>query len=191
MRKSVPAVLAGLMLSSPIFSAQEIFSPESFESLYADRRSLREGGLVTVLIIESSSATANNGTSVSHAIDIEADLRDSNNAETGGIRIGAEKSGEGTTQREGRLQARMTVPIQEVLPNGDLHVAGEQTIVVNGEEQVIRLSGIARREDILANNTVLSTRLGSARIEYTGEGLADESRRKGFFVWLLSKLRLI
>ncbi len=63
-------------------------------------------------------------------------------------------------------------------------------ILVNEEKQEIALSGRVRPYDILANNTVLSSRLADATISYVGEGLLAEQQRPGILSRLLRWLGL-
>ena len=86
--------------------------------------------------------------------------------------------GGGTTQRANKLLATLSVTVREVLPNGDLKVAGEQLLTVNGEQHRVNLQGQIRPQDISTDNLVLSSRLADAHIDYVGEGdLSDRQRR--------------
>jgi flagellar L-ring protein precursor FlgH len=88
--------------------------------------------------------------------------------------------GAGRTQRSGRLLAQLSVTVTEVLPGGDLLVAGQQSLKINAEEQVITLHGIVRPRDIDAGNTVLSGRIAQARIEFDGAGFVTQQSRPGW-----------
>jgi flagellar L-ring protein precursor FlgH len=69
------------------------------------------------------------------------------------------------------------VTVREVLPNGDLSVAGEQVLTINNEQQRINIEGRVRTQDITDANVVLSSRLADARITYAGDGeLADRQK---------------
>ena len=171
--------------------ATDLFSPDGYRALTEDSRSRQVGELVTIVIMEASSAASNAGTSVSSSLDVGVSGSDTSRTESGSVRVGAGKSGEGSTQREGLLRGRITVPIVSIDPAGSLFLEGEQIIVINGEEQIIRISGYARVADIQPNNTIFSTQLAGSRIEYSGQGIADHAERKGVFTWLLAKLRII
>lgn len=83
--------------------------------------------------------------------------------------------GSGTTRRSGELNAVITTRVTGILPNGNLVIEGKKDTVVNNELQYIILSGIIRPEDITEQNTIQSTLISDARIEYSGKGvLADE-----------------
>jgi flagellar L-ring protein precursor FlgH len=68
--------------------------------------------------------------------------------------------------------------VQEVLPGGQLRIAGVQSLTVNEELQTVRLEGLVRPVDISDGNVVQSTRIADARITYLGEGdVTDRGRR--------------
>ena len=73
--------------------------------------------------------------------------------------LGSDMTGGGRTQRSGRLLAQLTVSVVEVLPNGDLRIAGNQNLVINNESQKIQLRGRVRAQDIASGNVVSSTRV--------------------------------
>jgi len=58
------------------------------------------------------------------------------------------------------------VTVIEVLPNGNLVVAGEKQIGLDKGTEYIRLSGVVQPDTILAGNNVSSSRVADARIEY-------------------------
>ncbi|MCX6537732.1 MAG: flagellar basal body L-ring protein FlgH [Acidobacteria bacterium] len=96
--------------------------------------------------------------------------------------------GSGTTSRTGALTAIMTARVVEVLPNGDLVLEGAREIDINGDRQVIVLTGVVRRVDLAPDNSVSSARVGQLRIRYFGNGLIKDSLKPGWLVRLLNKV---
>ena len=96
--------------------------------------------------------------------------------------------GEGATNRTGTLNATVTTRVSEVLPNGDLVLEGVREIVVNGDRQMVLLTGVVRQEDIGPNNVVLSPVVGQIRIQYFGEGLMKDSLEPGWITKILNKI---
>lgn len=88
--------------------------------------------------------------------------------------------GEAETNRRGRLDARISAQVVEVFPNGNLRVYGSQVVAVNNENQLLTVEGIARPEDIRADNSVDSFLLAEARIDYTGRGALSDLQRPGW-----------
>jgi flagellar L-ring protein precursor FlgH len=96
--------------------------------------------------------------------------------------------GGGVTTRTGQLTATMTARVTEVLPNGDLVLEGVREIEINGDRQIVVLTGVARPSDIGKDNDVLSTSIGQLRIRYFGRGLMKDNLRPGFLIRVLNKI---
>jgi flagellar L-ring protein FlgH len=87
-------------------------------------------------------------------------------------------SGDGATTRRGQLTGSIAVRVTKELPNGDLFLEGTKVVLINNEEQHLYVSGLARTADIGPDNSLLSSRIADAQIEFTGRGdVADQQRR--------------
>ena len=93
--------------------------------------------------------------------------------------------GSGGTNRAGSLSGTITARVLRVLPNGHLVVAGRQAVKINNEVEILGLRGIVDPRSILANNTVLSTSIADARIEYGGTGVVAGKQRPGWMSRIL------
>ena len=93
--------------------------------------------------------------------------------------------GDGSTNRQGSLSARMTATVTRILNNGNMVVKGEQHLKINKEEQVLVVEGILRPFDIQPDNTVLSSSLADARISFTGFGVVGERQSPGWLMRIL------
>ena len=69
-------------------------------------------------------------------------------------------------------------------------MAGQQSLKINGEQQLITLSGVVRPRDVGADNTVLSSRIAEARIQFDGKGFVTDRSKPGWLARLLSYLGL-
>ena len=78
--------------------------------------------------------------------------------------------GSGNITRGETIQLRVAGEITQVLPNGNLAVAGKQAVRISSELRELMISGIIRPQDILSDNTVLHDRMAEARISYGGRG---------------------
>jgi len=99
--------------------------------------------------------------------------------------------GEGTTNRQETLEARIGVIVKKILKGGNLYVKGNRYVTVNDEKQIIEISGIVRTRDIQRNNTVLSSFLANASIKYYGEGAISDRQKPGWFTRIMDWLRII
>lgn len=97
-------------------------------------------------------------------------------------------SGNGAVSRQSQVMATLPVRVRQILPSGDLFVEGTKVVMVGAEEKHIYLSGIVRRIDIADDNSVSSSRIADAEIEYTGRGDISDTQRRGWGNRVLSKL---
>lgn len=168
-------------------------------SLSADRRARSVNDLVTIRVIESTVAAGSADTalgkdgkasaSVGKLFGLETKLPDFLDP-TSLVAAGSssEFKGSGTTTRRGDLTATLTARVVEVLPNGDLVLEGAREIDINGDRQVIVMTGVVRTTDILPDNSVLSARVGQMRIRYFGQGLIKDNLKPGWLVRILNKI---
>ncbi len=178
-----------------------LFSDDARLDLFADIKARRVGDIVTINIVETSRASKNAATATGRSNEITADTRallgweDHNNVRgvgsvfnkmnlnpSAGIdaEFSSSFSGRGSTSRNENITAKMSARIIQVLPNGNLVLRGSQEILVNNEKQYITIQGVVRPVDIGTDNTVLSTYIADARIDYTGEGDLSRKQREGW-----------
>ena len=96
--------------------------------------------------------------------------------------------GGGATSRSGSLTAVLTARVAEVLPNGDLLIQGIREIEINGDRQMLVLTGVVRTADINTGNVVPSTAIGQMQIRYFGRGLMKDNLSPGWLIKALNKI---
>ena len=74
------------------------------------------------------------------------------------------------------------------MPNGDLFVEGTKVVLINNEEYHLYISGLVRPTDIAQDNSIASTVIADAQIEFTGRGDVADQNRKGWLARLLDSL---
>ena len=62
----------------------------------------------------------------------------------------------------------------------NLRVRGEKQILINQGAEFIRFSGVVDPLEISDTNTVPSTQVADARIEYVGDGYINEAQHMGW-----------
>jgi flagellar L-ring protein FlgH len=94
-------------------------------------------------------------------------------------------TGEGQTQRQGKLSGSIAVRVKQELPNGDLYVEGTKVVMINNEEYHLYISGVIRTADIENDNTVSSKLVADARVEFTGRGDVADQVDRGWLTKIL------
>ena len=158
-----------------------LYSESSYQALTSDRRLHKVGDLVTVVIFENTSATSTADTGANRDANVGLNVNAPSFNKSAGIGTNSDFSGGGRTQRAGKVLGQLTVAVRDVMANGDLYVAGEQSLEINGERQTIKLEGQVRPKDITELNTVLSTRVADAKISFAGDGVLGDRQRPAWW----------
>jgi flagellar L-ring protein precursor FlgH len=179
-------------------STGSIYS-EAQPGLLEDARALRVGDVVTVRINEHADAQGSGSTKLSKDSSRSIGLNGllglvpaiqkayPSIDPTKLLDVAAKSSfdGEGTTQRAGDLTGLIGVHVKQELPNGDLYVEGTKVVMINHEEYHLYVSGVIRASDIAPDNTVDSSLIADARVEFTGRGDIDTQQDRGWLTKIL------
>lgn len=182
--------------SGSIYQASQ---PSSFgyQPMFEDRRPRNIGDVLTIVLQENVSASKsssinagrNGGVNlgvktVPHFLDglvgrgkVDTDISGSNDFK-----------GSGGANAKNTFSGTITVTVQDVMINGNLKVIGEKQIAINQGTEFIRFSGVVNPRTISGNNTVISTQVADARIEYVGNGYIDEAQTMGWLQRLFFNL---
>lgn len=177
--------------------AEDLFKGGNWASLAADRRASQIGDVVTIQVIENNSAAnsvsqgSRKSTSLGGSLSTFKGSGSSDWDRGVGIETSGQYDGSGTSARTSRMAAQIGATVTEVLPNGDLMISGWQALNISGERTNIKVIGRVRRDDITAGNTILSSRLADARIEYDGKGFASRSAKPGIIARIFGVLGLL
>jgi flagellar L-ring protein precursor FlgH len=150
--------------------------------MFTDLKAKMVGDLVTVIISEGTSSQMQAST------DLDKKLDHAGSAGVGpflklvpelGFNSGQTSSASGTTTISNKLVAKVTAKVIKVLPNGNLEIQAQRTLITNKEKQEITLTGVLRQQDIEADNTVLSTFISDVEIKCTGKGAIGDRQKEG------------
>ena len=156
--------------------------------LFADLKAMNPNDIVTVIISESI-AQSSNGTKT---------ISETNNDKLGagvfsgiggtllnkGGKIGFEAgssnsyTGSGKNTRNESFTTTISARIIKILKNGNYFIEGNRELLVNGEKQIIQISGVIRPYDIDQTNTIDSKYIADAKILYKTEGEIDRATEK-------------
>ncbi len=162
--------------------------------LYDDRKAYRVGDIITITLNEKTQASKNASSQLSKESSANIGLTSlfggtvsTVNPLTGNnMNLGAQyeasrdTSGSGQAGQSNSLSGSITVTVSEVLPNGILAVRGEKWMTLNTGDELVRISGLVRSDDIATDNTVSSTRIADARITYSGTGAFADASQPGW-----------
>ncbi len=164
-----------------------VFNVASARPLFEDRRARFVGDTLTINIAEKVQASKKSETKTSRnqAVDVSVPtivglpfkgaqgttLSASNTNNFTG-------SGQNTSSND--FTGTITVTVIEVYPNGNLLVSGEKQIGLKEGEEFVRFSGVVNPNTITSANTVTSTQIADARIEYKANGFIDSAQVMGW-----------
>jgi flagellar L-ring protein precursor FlgH len=151
-------------------------------ALFKDARALKVGDILTVRINIDDKATFDNstdrkresswsknftlfGTDTHNTKSMDGDL---------GMDSRSSSKGDGSIERKEKLSLQLAVVVTGVMDNGNLLISGSQEVRVNQELRVLNLAGIARPQDVDAENKIAYEKIAEARISYGGRGRLSE-----------------
>jgi len=163
-------------------------------SLFTDMKAGRVGDILTVLIIEKTSASNVTSTETTKDSKFNLDAGPGFGAFPFGEipTFGADgasqnaSSNEGKTSRTGSITSQMAVKVIGVQPNGDLVIEGTRVLGINNDKEMLVLNGIVRPQDISPQNTVYSYQIADAQITYRGKGIAANGGKPGWIMRFLN-----
>jgi len=157
-----------------------------FQPLFEDRRPRQIGDILTIVLDEqvsaskSSAANATRNGSVGMTMTQVPDVLDFLNDYNTDVEGENVFNGSGGANANNTFTGTITVTVYDVLANGNLKVRGEKQIAINQGTEYIRFSGVVSPRAISGSNTVQSTQVADARIEYIGDGYINEAQTMGW-----------
>lgn len=167
-----------------------IYQPGAYGSypLFEDRRPRNVGDIVTVVIQEKTNAAKNVQTTTDRSGSaslgmgmapafLPTDLGPKQNFD---VESGNQSQGQGSSRADNMFSGTLTTTVVGVLPNGNLQIAGDKQMAINRGSEHIRFSGVVDPRSITGSNTVMSTQVADARIEFRSKGTMDEVQNMGW-----------
>lgn len=147
----------------------------------ANQKAFEVGDIVTVLVMEAATASTTAKTDANSKSEVSGGpgLGILNQITDWGLETETKYKGDGKSSRTGALNTQMSTRVVEALPNGNLRLQGERVVEINGESQIVTLTGIVRPRDVRADNTIESTLIADAQISYSGEGAVTDAHSPG------------
>ena len=164
--------------------------------IFSDKKAMNAGDIVTVRINEmtnqssKASRETNKINNSNHGLGLFAGAEGSSglgnkiakNANPLGLSFGSKSAsnfeGSGAINRKENFQTTLSARIVKVLANGDYFIAGQKELLISGEKQIIKLSGVIRPYDINQRNEIESALIADAKIIYGTQGDLDRATQK-------------
>ena len=172
-----------------IIPTGSLFKENYVNNIYSDSKAHRIGDIISVILSESTQANKNAKTELKKennaVLDPIVGLAGSPVTLNGqaiqfGLNQNSKFKGDAKADQGNSLSGDISVHVLRVLPNGNLMIRGEKWITLNNGDEYIRLTGVIRAKDINSNNTILSTKIANARIQYAGTGSFADVNEQGW-----------
>lgn len=161
-------------------------------ALTRDHRAFRLNDLLTIVVAEASSGTNAASTDVSRSSESSFGAPYvfglDNLTEVLSTDTSSSHSGDGTTNRSSRLAGTITSRVMRVLPNGAMVIAGQKTVMINREKEVLTLVGLVRPSDVSRDNRVSSAVIADLTVRLWGKGELNDTVRQGWFMRIMNKI---
>jgi flagellar L-ring protein precursor FlgH len=171
----------------PLASNGAIYQPSSFRPLFEDPRARNVGDTITIVLNEQLNAAKQSASTAQKTEDDTISVPTIKGVPFKTLQglsiIGSSSNkfaGQGASSSSNNFTGTITVTVIEVLGNGNLIVSGERQIGINQGSEFVRFSGVVNPTTIVNGNTVSSTQVADARIEYRGNGYIDEAQTMGW-----------
>lgn len=168
-------------------SAGSLFDPAHYRPAFEDRRARLVGDNLTIQIVENISAVQKSSSTQDRSASLASGVTGlpfMNATVLGKASAGGSSAnsfaGKGDNETANTFTGAITVTVVEVLPNGQLRVAGEKQIGVNQNVDVLRFTGTVDPRAIQAGNTIDSTLVADVRVESRGRGAHAEALTTGW-----------
>lgn len=159
-----------------------IFQVAAYRPLFEDRRARLVGDILTIVITEKTTAAKAGGDSASRTNSLSytpSTIFGLSPAARASMTLSASGSSKfedkGAASSSNNFNGVIGVTVLDVLPNGNLVVSGEKQVAFDRGAEFIRFSGVVNPDTIVAGNTVPSTQVADARVEYRTNSRLDKA----------------
>ncbi|MBI4907785.1 MAG: flagellar basal body L-ring protein FlgH [Acidobacteria bacterium] len=162
-----------------------------FADLGADLRASRVDDLITILVSDRAAAVSKGDSKTARSSSVKAGVDAFGIVPKAGsvlpnlAKASSQQSldGTGQTSRESTLTATLSARVIDVLPNGNLVVEGTKNVVVNSENQMVRVRGVIRPVDLDTNNMIISNRIAQLDVQINGKGVVGDAVRRPMILY--------
>ena len=167
-----------------------LFSSNHEISLFENAIARRIGDVLTIHLVESTTASKKSSTTTSKASNASLGTGTTvlgapitvhgNNILSAGMKDSTDFTGSGNSDQSNSLAGDVTVTVAKRYSNGNLLVRGQKWITINQGREFVTIQGFVRQVDVQPDNTVDSTRVADASISYGAKGVLADANAKGW-----------
>jgi len=177
------------------------------DNLFSDTKAKKVNDIVTVVITENISQISQASKKLSESNQNNGGIFDA--SVSGGVNVGGKNyalkktglslnlpsmnsnrtfNGSGTQNTKQQFNTTISARIVKVLKNGNYYIYGTKEMLLNGEKQIVQISGVIRPEDISANNTIDSKYISDEKISYKSQGDINDYTNQSWFAKFWNKI---
>lgn len=167
-----------VLAEMPVPTNGAIYQSAAYRPLFEDRRARQIGDLLIINITEKTAAVKAGASSGNKSGSVSLSVPGPLQSRLGSTVTGntANKFADADNQTASNtFTGTIGVTVTEVLSNGNLIVAGEKQVAMNKGVEFIRFSGMVSPDNIATGNTVSSTQVADARVEYRTNSQIDQA----------------
>jgi flagellar L-ring protein precursor FlgH len=177
------------MEEEPVVPTGSLFKENYVNNIYSDSKAHRVGDIISVVLSENTQAQKNatteltkeNSASLGSVVGLGgAPITFKGDSLEFGYNQNSDFSGDSSSDQSNSLSGNISVHVLRVLPNGNLMIRGEKWMSLNNGDEYVRLTGIIRAQDISSSNTIMSSKVANARIQYAGTGTFADVQEQGW-----------
>ena len=180
---------------APAASVGSLWTPQGrFTNMEGDYKALNVGDIITIRIVEDTSAQNTGSTAANRAFSAQSAITGlPGRMKTGGVNplFGANSTsdlkGKGQAATTTKLRTSVAGRVMAVLSNGSMVVEARRQVYMNNEKQNVMVRGVVRPGDVAFDNSILSTSMSDLEVELKGKGVISDANRPPNFLtrWLL------
>ena len=177
------------MEEEPMVPTGSLFKENYVNNIYSDSKAHRVGDIISVLLSENTQAQKAAKTELTKETSGEmgsliglggAPISFKGDSLEFGYNKTSDFSGDSKSDQSNSLSGNISVHVLRVLPNGNLMIRGEKWMSLNNGDEYVRLTGVIRAQDISSSNTIMSSKVANARIQYAGTGSFADTQNQGW-----------
>jgi len=193
-----PKLQVNKKVIKPVKRKGALYSREG-SSLFADKKDLQIGDIIQVLISESLDGTSTNTREMkkSNSSDLGGGLftppvnagdttatrvNKLNNSLGVGFKSSTSNTFKGSSKSATTEEFTTTISaiVEKVYQNGNYFIKGTKEMLINGQKQNIKLSGVIRPYDINTDNSIYSNQIANLKILYEKDGEENDVLEKSW-----------